>query len=158
MKLKTKFQDEDFELGEVTDIDITTMPDGCFKAQARTMRGGLRTFYYDTKADFDAAFEDAPKELKHDYYFIRDGGNIDCHWYQKLGEITERRKAIGNYFETEEEAEKAAEKFKAFNRLKENGFKFTEWGVGFDNNLVIKAKYTRGQIYEDMNLLFGDEE
>lgn len=32
MKLKTKFQDEDFELGEVADVNIATMPDGRIKA------------------------------------------------------------------------------------------------------------------------------
>ena len=48
MKLKTVFQDEDFELGEVADVDIATMPDGRIKAQAVAKAGGLHTFFYDT--------------------------------------------------------------------------------------------------------------
>lgn len=98
------------------------------------------------------------EEPKHDYYFLRDGGNIDCHWYQKLGEITERRKEIGNYFETKEEAERAVEKLKAWKRLKDKGFRF--------NNFVRDAIYyeindeeiEKDIIRNDLDLLFGGEE
>lgn len=63
MKLKTKFQDEDFELGEVADVDIATMPDGRIKAQAVAKAGGLHTFSYSTKAEFDEAWEDEQRRI-----------------------------------------------------------------------------------------------
>ena len=47
MKLRTKFQDEDFELGEVVTADIATMPDGRIKLQAVAKKGGLHTIFYD---------------------------------------------------------------------------------------------------------------
>ena len=65
-------------------------------------------------------------------------------------------KQIGNYFETEEEAEKAVEKLKAAKRLKDRGFRF----VGYNNCFVdynIDEKYRRC-ISEDLDLLFGGEE
>ena len=36
-------------------------------------------------------------------------------------------KAIGNYFETKKEAERAVKKLKAWKRLKEKGFEFEGW-------------------------------
>ena len=64
MKLKTKFQDEDFKLGEVTDVDIATMPDGRIKAQAIAEAGGNHTFYYDNLQEMYEKWEDAPEEPK----------------------------------------------------------------------------------------------
>lgn len=110
----------------------------------------------------EAGWEDY-EEPKHDYYFIRDGGNIDCHWYQKLGEITERRKEIGNYFETEEEAEKAVEKLKAWKRLRGKGFRFNTWyggskNISYEITSLENETYIPRQICDDLDLLFGGEE
>ena len=120
---------------------------------------------YKSLAELTEEWEDY-EEPKHDYYFIRDGGNIDYHWYQKLGEITERRKEIGNYFETEKEAEKAVLKLKAIKRLKDEGFEFN--GVGFDEHGRIYIKTNLHCIELDamenpglesrLNLIFGGEE
>lgn len=76
-------------------------------------------------------------------------------------------KEVGNYFETEKEAEKAVEKFKALKRLKGARFKFTY----FDYNLDEISSSTIGangkidfdmMCYEDfsddLELLFGDEQ
>ena len=54
-----------------------------------------------------------PKE----YWYIDDAGVIQID--QVLCSEINMRKAIGNYFETREEAEKAVEKLKAVKRLKE---------------------------------------
>ena len=71
-------------------------------------------------------------------------------------------KAIGNYFETKEEAEKAVEKLKAWKRLKDKGFDF----VGcFEGNTINYEFVERPLDYDeaeevehDLDLLFGGEE
>ena len=116
---------------------------------------------YKSLAELTEEWEDY-EEPKHDYYFIRDGGNIDYHWYQKLGEITERRKEIGNYFETEEEAELAVRKLKAWKRLKDNRIEFNldfeknsiRFTYRIDGTLRSSAEEAR-IIYDDLDLLFG---
>lgn len=104
------------------------------------------------------------EEPKHKYYFLRDGGNVDYYWYQKLSEITERREQIGNYFETREEAEQAVEKLKAWKRLKDKGFRFKGWQTN-DNlihfeikNIEITPYFIPMEIAKDMGVLFGGEE
>lgn len=113
---------------------------------------------YNSLTELNEEWEDY-KEGKH-YYAITSikADNGITKMKNKHNDMTSFDKSIGNYFESKEDAEKAVEKLKAWKRLKANGFEFTEWGVGFDKTLVIKAKYTRGQIYDDMNLLFGGEE
>lgn len=130
MKLKTKFQDEDFGLGELADVDIATMPDGRIKVQARAIRGGLHTIFYKTKAKFDADWEDATEELKEHWYI--DLSCNDIKIYEDLcvpEEVVEKLKQIGNYFSSQEEAEKGLEKLKAWQRLKDKGFKFRDWNT-----------------------------
>lgn len=111
MKLKTKFQDEDFELGEVADVDIATMPDGSIKVQSIAERGGLHTFFYKTKAEFDDDWEDALEEpkviIKVEKNMVPTYLHIKCL--------------------TEEEAEEAVRKLKAWERLKDAGLKFSGW-------------------------------
>lgn len=140
------------------------------KKTGEIIDGGFVLTYYDgiasnpqhSLAELNEEWEDY-EEPKHDYYFIRDGGNIDCHWYQKPGEITERREQIGNYFETKEEAEKAVEKLKAWKRLKDKGFKFKGLcesvyelpAIEYDMNVDVSRD---SQEYKDLDLLFGGEE
>ena len=73
-------------------------------------------------------------------------------------------KAIGNYFETKEEAEKAVEKLKAYKRLKDKGFELTGWKFTTDmrhtkgNFVTIKAEIPYiVENQEDLDLLFGGE-
>ena len=124
MKLKTKFQDEDFKLGEVTDVDIATMPDGRIKAQAIAEAGGNHTFYYDNLQEMYEKWEDAPEEPKT-FWAISWAGEPEEYDAKKTPqELKDMAKQIGNYFETKEEAEKAVEKLKAWKRLKDKGFRF----------------------------------
>lgn len=109
-----------------------------------------------TLSDLNEEWEDYEEPKKH-YEILTVGVVTECKNDKHDIIIYEKQRKIGNYFETEEEADKTLEKLKAFTRLKNNGFKFTEWGVGLDNELIIKAKYSRGQIYEDMNTCFGGE-
>lgn len=114
---------------------------------------------YSSLTELNEEWADVPEEPSKIIWQIKDSGELQDFEEDAFSDgYIESSKSIGNYFDIREEAEKAVEKLKAFKRLKANGFKFTEWGVGFDKTLVIKAKYTRGQIYDDMNLLFGGEE
>lgn len=68
----------------------------------------------------------------------------------------ENRKAIGNYFKTEKEAEKAVEKLKALKRLKDNGFKFKAYQLQeFNIKFWLDHGYTK--MGDDLDLLFGGE-
>ena len=78
-------------------------------------------------------------------------------------EISLKMKQIGNYFETEEEAEKAVEKLKAWKRLKDEGFRFKTWYGGSKNidweiTSLENETYIPRQICDDLDLLFGGEE
>lgn len=89
-------------------------------------------YTYNSLAELSAEWEDVLEEPK-DFWYIDDFAVMcgtegefttpDLSSFTK--EDIERLKAIGNYFETEEEAEKAVEKLKAFKRLKDKGFRFT---------------------------------
>ena len=130
MKLKTEFQDEDFKLGEVADVNIATMPDGRIKAQAVAKSGGVHTFFYDDLKTFTNDWEDAPEEPK-EYWFIDEYGmvqqEIDYYYDENKSAVHDKRLEVGNYFQTKEEAEKAVEKLKAMAKLKEFGFRFIDW-------------------------------
>ena len=67
-------------------------------------------------------------------------------------------KEIGNYFETEEEAEQAVEKLKAWKRLKDNGFRFKGWtGASGSNNQVVYCDFGKADV-SLLSLLFGGED
>ena len=119
---------------------------------------------YETLAELNEEWEDAPEEPKK-YWYISSEGYIyedDVKYSEWAGE----RKAIGNYFETEEEAKKAVERLRAWKRLKDKGFEFINFpykkickydartGVG---NLEYQVKYYE-ELEADLNLLFGGEE
>lgn len=87
-------------------------------------------YRYDTLAELNAEWEDATEEPDEWWYITRDG-TVDSE--RRLEYSGYNAKQIGNYFETEEEAEKAVEKLKAWKRLKDKGFRFEG----------IKQDYTR---------------
>jgi hypothetical protein len=83
----------------------------------------------------EAAMEEWEEYKEPDeYWFINDldGNPMKCELrYCPVSEFTEwseKRKQIGNYFGTEEEARKAAEKLKAWKRLKDRDFMFESLG------------------------------
>lgn len=75
-------------------------------------------------------------------------------------------KQIGNYFETEEEAELAVRKLKAWKRLKDKGLRFEYYDYSdrdLHNHIQIKAITNRevedSMLYkEDLDTCFGGEE
>ena len=87
-------------------------------------KNGIQLAKYNSLAELNADWGDAPEELKG-YWYIDDSGVIQID--QVLSSEINMRKVFGNYFETKEEAEKAVEKLKAFKRLKDKGFRFDRW-------------------------------
>lgn len=168
MKLRTKFQDEDFELGEVVDADVTTTLDDRIILQAVAKAGGLHTIFYDKIEKLYDEWEDAPEESKAGY--IIDPMDEDCvstddDWGYETPDI-ERAKELGIWFETEEEAEEAVEKLKAWKRLKDKCFRFYRWNKGSileskPNAIEFACDDTRPwsweDIRDDLDLLFGGE-
>lgn len=166
MKLKTKFQDEDFELGEVVDatISTTSLVDTHIKLKAKSKRGGEHMFAFSRISELFELFEDY-EEPKAGY--IIDPMEEDCV-SADLGYAEpdiERAKELGIWLETKEEAEKTVEKLKAFKRLKDKGFKFELWdydGGNYQERIKTGRILFRVKDYEendtDLDLLFGGEE
>lgn len=158
MKLKTKFQDENFDLGEVVEANVFYGGSGKAKIIAGSAEGGMSTFYFETLKGMNEMFEDyeEPKIA----YFI--------NWFGEVSELLdhisdkeiEKLREIGNYFETEEEAEKAVERLKALKKLKDKGmikYSFHEEKRGIDLDfytLTILAPRDK----DSLDLLFGGEE
>lgn len=157
MKLKTEFQDEDFRKGEVADVSIATIPDGRIVARAKAKSGGEHTFYYDSLETLynDWTDYEEPKE----YWIIDMDGEVKRYALHSFNsQIVEDIKSIGNYFLSREEAERAAEKLKAWKRLKDKGFEITDWAVANGNELRFFGHYIRAGIKDELDLLFGGEE
>lgn len=117
---------------------------------------------YSSLAELCDEWEDheEPKE----YCCIDDWGDI-CKGKSDTDCYLEDKKAIGNYFETQEEAEKAVEKLKAWKRLKDKGFKFELWdydGGNYDEKIstgrILFRVSDDKEVDKDLDLLFGDKE
>lgn len=81
--------------------------------------------------------------------------SVDDSGYEEAD--VERAKELGMWFETKEEAQKVAEKMKAWQRLKDKGFRFC--GNGGKEIDTIKFDYGEsGYNRQDFALLFGEEE
>ena len=99
------------------------------------------------------------------------------HWYINcIGDViravfepeylTRDLVAIGNYFETPEEAKKAIEKLEALKRLKDKGFRFDGWTIDDGCRISICTNTDGDGIYDDdkkemkkdLDLVFGGEE
>lgn len=95
-------------------------------------------------------------------YYIERCGTIEEFDTTKDVALTEMLKEIGNYFETEEEAEKAVEKVKAWKRLKDKGFKFVGWeDTNNDvNDILFELPYMEWDknVSDDLDSLFGGKE
>lgn len=82
-----------------------------------------------------------------------------CTKIKKDEDLYNFNKQIGNDFETEEEAEKAVEKLKVYNKLKQKGFVFSGWYYSTEGQLVILAdnhEFSETEP-EDLTELFGDK-
>ena len=114
---------------------------------------------YHSLAELNAEWEDAPEEPK-EYWFIDEEGDISSFDY--VGNAYDKKmQAIGNFFETEEQAKKAVEKLEAFKRLKDKGFRFKGWDWEDDpSKIEIKFRcpdescLSLFDIQDDLDLLF----
>lgn len=113
---------------------------------------------YDSLAELNAEWEDyeEPKKM----WFISNNGQI--HNDEGHERFREERKQIGNYFDTQEEAEQAVEKLKAWKRMKDKKFKFREWrtaDIGGDKYYFVITAEADDADKADLDLLFsGGEE
>lgn len=125
-----------------------------------TTCGNLVLADYDTLAELSSKWEDY--EEPNTYWCIGSDGSIyeDSNGFAYMDNL---RKSIGNYFSTEEEAEKAVEKLKAWKRLKDIGFRVSHWkslGEGCLNVSIRFDKYA-GILEDDkkdLDLLFSGED
>ena len=92
-------------------------------------------------------------EEPSEIYFISSNGQI--HEEDGHDRYREERKEIGNYFETEEEAEKAVEKLKALTEAKEDGLKIKGYYYNHED-LVILADIGKCNKLT-LDTLFGKE-
>ena len=122
-----------------------------------------------TLKELNEGWEDYYEEPK-EYWCIRENGvvgkrpypiGIECVEQENRDEMRE----IGNYFETEEEAELAVRKLKAVKRLKDKGLRFVGWydSVSDNNPDNVLFKLDEGAwetaTCDDLDLLFsGGEE
>lgn len=92
-------------------------------------------------------------------WFIDPQGDIQ-EWRNAECDDWSKEKAIGNYFDTQEEAEKAVEKLKAWKRLKDKGIRFfNNKIIGEYGNVSYTLTYPVTTIEEkQLDLLFGGEE
>lgn len=150
MKLKSKFQNEEIELGEVVTAIFLSSGD-CITVQTDAKKGGRHTFFYHSIEEFNNDWEDAPEE----YYYICHDGEVRSDADDLY---TEDCKLIGNYFSTKAEVELAVEKLKAWKRLKDAGVKFDGW-ERYGDLIEIRLLDLGGDIeIDDLTFLFGGEE
>ena len=120
MKLRNK------KTGEVIETDYelsVSVPDGgeLYGNHTYTQING-----YSSIKELAEEWEDYEEPKK---YWCIDTYIYELNWITE-GENPDRdnfNREIGNYFETKEEAEKAVEKLKAFERLEDKGFRFGGW-------------------------------
>ena len=139
MKLRNK------NTGEIREIK-NILVDGMFSVNSLAELNEEWEDYDDTKESWCISYIGKPQQYKQ----------------YVTGEDVELCKAIGNYFETKEEAEKAVEKLKAWKRLKDKGFEFCDWyASGYPGEFSIAAKgknFDSNNIQHDLDLLFGGGE
>lgn len=80
---------------------------------------------YDSLAELNAEWEDAPEEPK-EYWYVSEQATVVkmVNNPDDIPNFVERCSSIGNLFKTKEEAEKAVDKLKAITRLSKCGFRF----------------------------------
>lgn len=153
MKLKNK------RTGEIVDVRMSYREDTAPIVVSETTcdeNGQSQGWPYNSLAELNSEWEDY-EEPKMSYFINWFGEVSELSGYISNKEI-KKLKEIGNYFESEEEAEKAVEKLKAWKRLKDKGFRFGRWqflddrsGIWVKGNLV-------PDIVDELDLLFGGEE
>lgn len=164
MKLKSKYQDEDYDEGEILETEIASTYDNQIKLTVKPNGGGIITIVYPSIAKLCEEWEDAPEEPKKFWYINTEKGHDIASLATLAGEPYEVDKEIGNVFSSEEEAEKAVEKLKAWKRLKDKGFRFAH--CDWTKELTVSDIHIYADIdcewsdlvEEDLQTVFGGEE
>lgn len=130
------------EASEATGICRTDIGECC-----RGNRKHTKGYKWKYEEDYEE-----PKEYWHIF-----GTNI-TKTQEGLDELYDKRnKEIGNHFSSQEEAEKAVEKLKAWTRLKDKGFRFIDH-IDRDSGQGMTRYEWDGYVNgEDLDLLFGGE-
>lgn len=161
MKLRNK---KTGAIYSIEDIDLGNNADGIWLGMTK----------YNSLAELNEEWEDY--EEPKDFWYIDDFmimcGTEGEFTTPDLASFTkkdiEKLKAIGNYFETKEEAEKAVEKLKAFKRLKDKGFRFDlspalehcddkKFDISIIGTMPAKWWYN-DKVVDDIHYIFGGEE
>lgn len=155
MKLRNK------KTGEIIEIKIYKTDKSGFRDVFSSVEGE------DSLAELNEEWEDYNE---CEYWYIDNNGDVmfsDLDGDKLWENLKDERKTFGNYFETEEEAEKAVEKLKAWKRLRDKGFRFildeeTEMPMfiysGANGEKCITNAEESKQCRSDIKLLFGGEE
>ena len=122
-----------------------------------------KDYTYSSLAELNEDWEDYEDELLYIISAEHKSG-YQCVLKEDYPEICKVAKELGIGFETEEAAEKAVEKLKAWKRLKDKGFRFR--GLGVDNYEIDDIKYEMKeppithdcQEMKDLKLLFGGKD
>lgn len=161
MRLRNK------KTGEVVEFEVIELVDDDeIEFTYVNMSGHEQTRSYRSLKKFNEEWGDHEEPKK--YWYVTGEGDI-CRDDIKYSEWIEERKSIGNYFETNEEAEKAVKKLKAWKRLKDKGFRFdgveafSEGLLEIDAVLPAHEKAAGAErlkigVLDDLWLLFGGEE
>ena len=119
-------------------------------------------YKYNSLAELNEEWEDAPEEPK-EWWFIDSGGEVVETTYITDYDKTNLRN-FGNRFGTKEEAEKVAEKIRAWQRLNDKGIRFLGYDRYSDGHWHIMFtfdNYCSGEPHsasDDLDLLFGGKE
>lgn len=113
---------------------------------------------YNSLAELNDEWEDY-EELEGYWYYVDATGEVQDPTYLTYNDKSALMK-FGNWFKTKEEAEKAVKKLKAWQRLKDKGFRFTGWDrhPDFDGDFRIAASDDWNCDDKDLDLLFGGKE
>lgn len=120
---------------------------------------------YNSLAELNEEWEDAPEKQK-EYWSINELGSVVHIAHSRENTFDRARKNFGNYFETEEEAQKAVRKLEAWKILKDIGFKiegiryrdnksYIEWSI---SQKVRDDHFTSEAFNDALHLVFGGEE
>jgi hypothetical protein len=163
MRLKNK------KTGEIADLSEGVITDtyGGEKIQIKPVAISNKEGYvYSSLAELNEEWEDY--EEPEVYWWI-DTGSIPMVRKSNnpiLSTAEDIDKEIGNYFETQEKAELAVRKLKAWKRLEDDDFKFECWYYDVEPisngrlNIQIRASLNESDksTLSDLDLLFGGEE
>lgn len=132
------------------------------RAFDEVMREAYKWNSYNSLAELNDEWEDVPEEpKKKTFVWIDYDGEVIEDSITPFDNDVKRLKAIGNYFETKEEAEREVEKLKAWKRLKDKGFKFKWWVRTTDNfgdTIEITATSPMMTCSEELDTIFGGED